>query len=93
MWSELDLEAMAAEEHARTGIRSAEETGQMVVMVRLELYNRGLACGPKALRRRLDERYALTPLPSERTIARILSGNGLTHGRTGFYDGEDTSAR
>jgi hypothetical protein len=91
MWSELDKESMATEEHAEAGVRSAEEIEQIVVMVRLELYNRGLGCGPKALRRRLDEHYRLTPLPSERTIARILSRQGLTYRHTGFYDGEDTS--
>jgi len=61
----------------------------MVVMVRLELYNRGLPCGPKALHRRLDEHYVLRPLPCERTIARTLSRNGLTHGRTGWYEGDE----
>jgi len=93
MWAELDLEAMAAKKDAGAGVPSAEEIEQIVVMVRLELYNRGLACGPKALRRRLGEHYAFTPLPSQRTIARILSRSGLTNGRTGFYDGEDTSVR
>lgn len=68
MWAELDLEARAAKKDAGAGVRSAEEIEQIVVMVRLELYNRGLACGPKALRRRLGEHYAFTPLPSQRTI-------------------------
>ena len=60
-----------------------------MVMVRLELYNRGLPCGPKALHGRLDVHEHLRPLPSERTIARMLARNGLTYGRTGWYEGED----
>ena len=89
MWSELDFEKMAAEEHAYAGVRSSDEVEDLVVAVRVERYNRGLQCGPKALRRRLAEHYSLTPLPSERTIARILSRNGLTHGRTGWDPGDD----
>lgn len=85
MWSQLDLEQVEAEENSYTGVRSAKEVEDLVVLVRLERYNRGLPCGPKALRQRLDEHYSLIPLPSERTIARILSRNGLTHGRTGWY--------
>lgn len=85
MWSQLDLEQMAAEENSYAEVRSAKEVEDLVVLVRLERYNRGLSCGPKALRQRLKEHYSLNPLPSERTIARILSRNGLTHGRTGWY--------
>ena len=62
---------------------------QIVVTVRLELYNQGLPCGPRALRRRLEKQEQLSPVPSERTIARILSRNGLTRGRTGWYEGEE----
>ena len=88
MWKDLDLKQMEREENAYAGLRPLEEVEQIVVMVRLELYNQGLPCGPKALRRRLDEHEALKPLPSERTIARILTRNGLTHGRTGYYESE-----
>ncbi len=63
-----------------------EEIEELVVLVRLELYNRSLHCGPKAIRKRLDEFYHVSPLPSERTIARILARNGLTHRRTGWYE-------
>ena len=66
-----------------------EQMEQIVVTVRLELYNRQLPCGPGALRKRLDEYEHIRPLPSERTIARILSRNGLTRGRTGWYEGEE----
>jgi hypothetical protein len=61
-----------------------EEIQEIVKMVRLELYNRGLFCGPKAIKERLEE-YDINSLPSERTIGRILSHHGLTHGRTGNY--------
>ena len=90
MWKDLDLEQMEREENAYAGIRPPEEVEQIVVTVRLELHNRGLPCGPKALRRRLDEHEVLRPLPSERTIARILARNGLTRGRTGQYEGEES---
>jgi len=88
MWKER-LEQMEREENASIGFRPPEEVEEIVVMVRLELYNRGLPCGPKALRKRLDEREVLRPLPSERTIARILARNGLTYGRTGWCIGDE----
>ena len=50
MWSELDLEQMEREENACAGARSPEEVEAVVTMVRLELYNSGQPCGPKALR-------------------------------------------
>ena len=81
VWKELDLEQMERDENAYADLRSSEEVEQIVVMVRMELYNQGLPCGPRALRRRLDEHEVLRPLPSERTIARILARNGLTCGR------------
>jgi hypothetical protein len=89
MFRDLDLQRMAEEANAFSSPRSADEVEQLVVMVRLELYNQGRPCGPAALRRRLDEHYHLKPLPSERTIARMLARNGLTHGRTGWYPGDD----
>ena len=88
MQKDLNLEQMEREENAYAGLRPPKEVEQIVVMVRLELYNRGLPCGPKALRRRLNAYEALKPLPSERTIARILARNGLTCGRTGWYEGD-----
>jgi hypothetical protein len=61
-----------------------EELQEIVKMVRLELYNRGLFCGPKAIKERLEE-YDINSLSSKRTIGRILSHHGLTHSRTGNY--------
>ena len=67
---------------------SKEGIEQIVVSTRLGLYNHGLPCGPNALRVTLAEQLPRVPLPSERTIARILARNGLTHARTGWYPGE-----
>ena len=66
--------------------RTKQQIKQCVMFVRLKLYNHDMPCGPKAVRKRLDAFYHIKPLPSERTIARIQSRNGLTHGRTGFYE-------
>jgi len=64
--------------------RTKEEIEECVIFVRLELYNRDLLCGPQAIRKKLEQYYVI-PLPSQRTIARILERNGLTHRRTGIY--------
>ena len=61
----------------------------IVRLVRLDLYGHGLSCGAKAIRRQLEEEYELEPLPSERTIGRILEALGLTYNRTGWYEWED----
>ncbi|MDA3788293.1 MAG: hypothetical protein PF503_07330 [Desulfobacula sp.] len=63
-----------------------QELEVAVVSVRLELYNRDRPCGPKPILKRLEEFHPLCSLPSERTIARILSQQGLTHRRTGWYE-------
>lgn len=91
MWKDLDLEQMEREENAYTDLRPPKEVEQIVVAVRLELYNQGLPCGPGVLHRRLDEYEVLRPLPSERTIYRILARNGLTCGRTGWYEGDQSA--
>jgi len=64
------------------------EIEEIIIMTRLDLYNRGLCCGAKAIKRKLDDYYHIVPLPSERTIGRILSRHCLTHRRTGFYEGD-----
>ena len=66
-------------------LRSKQEIKECATFVRLELYNRDVPCGAKAVRERLEKFYHVKPLPSERTIARILARHGLTHGRTGIY--------
>lgn len=57
---------------------------QSVSLVRLSLYNRGLFCGAQAIRWELED-LAVTPLPSLRTINRLLARNELIHRRTGRY--------
>ena len=89
MWGQLDLEKMAGEHNAYARSCTAEEVEQIVILARLELYNRGLPCGAVAVRKRLDQFYQLKALPSTRTIGRILARNGLTYGRTGWYKGEE----
>ena len=61
------------------------EIEEIIIMKRLELYNRGECCGAKAIKKKLEEEYQTDPSPSERTIGRILSKHCLTHRRTGFY--------
>lgn len=53
-------------------------------MVRLDLYNKGVFCGAQAIRWELDD-LGIRPLPSLRTINRILNRHELTHRRTGRY--------
>ena len=64
------------------------ETIDLITFVRLELYNRDRPCGSKAIADRLKQTYGLRVVPSPSVIARVLSENGLTHGRTGWYEGE-----
>lgn len=67
-------------------ISMKQEIEELVVFVRLELYNQDLFCGPKAIRKRLEEFYFLKPLLSESTIGRILAKRCLTYQRTSFYE-------
>lgn len=87
MWSEVDKEELARECCIPMPPSTKKEIEQIVVLVRLELYNHGLPCGPNAIQKRMNEHYHIHPLPSERTVARILSDNALTYGRTGCYHG------
>lgn len=63
------------------------EIEEIVTIVRLALYNHGQSCGPEAIRKEMKD-SDVKPIPSERTIARILAKQGLTHRRTGLYPGE-----
>ena len=67
---------------------SRAEIEQIIVLERLHLYNRGIPCGAKAIRKLLDQQ-GVRPLPSVSTIKRILSRNCLTYGRTGSYPGDE----
>jgi putative transposase len=68
--------------------RTKEEIEEEVVFVRLELYNRGLSCGPASIRKKMEE-YGEVKIPSERTISRIMARQGLTYQRTGWYEGDE----
>lgn len=65
--------------------RTPEEMEQIVIMIRLDLYNQDLPCGAKAIRKQLEDDCE-RPLPSLSTINRILHRNSLTHRRTGHYN-------
>jgi transposase InsO family protein len=64
--------------------RTSAEVEELVKLVRLRLYNTGLFCGAQAIQWELDD-LGVRPLPSVRSINRILSRHGLTHRRTGRY--------
>jgi len=65
--------------------RTAREIEEIVKLTRLSLYNQGLFCGAQAILWELEEQN-VQPLPSVRTINRILSRHHLTHRRTGRYE-------
>ncbi|HPM22137.1 MAG TPA: integrase core domain-containing protein [Thermotogota bacterium] len=69
----------------QTPSRTPDEIVEIVKFVRLELYNQGVFCGAQAIRWRMEE-LQVQPLPSLRTIARILVRHSLTHRRTGRYE-------
>jgi len=65
--------------------RTSVEIEEIVKHVRLQLYNRDEFCGAQAIRWQLEDEK-VQPLPSIRTIGRILAREGLTHRRTGHYE-------
>ncbi len=67
----------------QAGLTPAEGV-EAVTLVRLSLYNQGVLCGAQNIRWELAE-LSVTPLPSIRTINRILARAELTHRRTGRY--------
>jgi hypothetical protein len=71
-------------------LRSKTEIVEIVGLIRLELYNQGLLCGPREIRKKMNE-SVVRPLPSEGTISRILRRQGLTNKRTGWYPGESVN--
>jgi transposase InsO family protein len=68
---------------------TSAEVVEAVSLVRLSLYNHGLLCGAQNIRWELEE-LSVAPLPSVRTINRILAREGLTHRRTGRYTPKGT---
>lgn len=69
---------------------TSTEIIEIVKMVRLNLYNQDLFCGAQAIHWEMEELGA-APLPSIRTINRILSQHSLTHRRTGKYEAKGTA--
>lgn len=69
--------------------RTSNEIEQIVKTVRLNLYNKDLFCGTQAILWELED-YGVQPLPSLRTINRILVRNDLTHRKTGRYEAKGT---
>jgi len=82
------------EDHSRRPLsiplHTSVEVEQIVKMVRLNLYNLDLFCGAQAIHWEMEE-LGVRPLPSIRTINRILSRNDLTHRRTGKYEAKGTA--
>jgi hypothetical protein len=60
------------------------EIEEIVAMVRLNRYNRGRTHGANAILQEMKS-MGVHPLPSHRSVARILTHLGLTHDRTGLY--------
>lgn len=69
--------------------RTPAEIQEIVKMVRLNLYNQDLFCGAQAILWEMED-IGAKPLPSLRTINRILTKNELTHRRTGKYEAKGT---
>ena len=65
-------------------IKTKTEIEEIVKTIRLSLYNRNLFCGAQAIQWELED-LDISPIPSVRTINRILHRNDLTHRRTGKY--------
>jgi len=64
--------------------RTPAEIEKIVELVRWSLYNKALFCGSQAIRWEMED-MNIQPLPSIRTIGRILHRRELTHRRTGRY--------
>lgn len=82
------------EDHSRRPLamptRTASEIEEIVKMIRLNLYNKDLFCGAQAILWEMED-LGVDPLPSVRTINRILARNDLTHKRTGRYEAKGTT--
>jgi len=74
---------------ANVANRTPAEIEEIVKLVRLNLYNQDLFCGAQAIQWELED-LGISPLPSLRTINRILRRNDLTHRRTGKYEAKGT---
>lgn len=70
-------------------LRTPPEIEQIVELVRLSLHNKNVFCGSAAIRWEMED-MDVQPLPSLRTIDRILHRRGLTNRRTGRYEAKGT---
>ncbi len=88
-----DEESSWCEDRSRrphaTPNHTPDEIEEIVKMVRLNLYNKDLFCGAQAILWEMED-LGVKPLPSARTINRILARNELTHRRTGKYEAKGT---
>lgn len=66
------------------------ETIEIVKFIRLDLYNHDLFFGAQAIQWEMEDQ-GLKPIPSVRTINRILSRYSLTNRRTGKYESKGTA--
>jgi len=73
-----------------TPTHTPSEIIEIVKMVRLNLYNQDLFCGAQAILWEMED-LGVKPLPSIRTINRILARGELTHRRTGKYEAKGTA--
>jgi len=64
--------------------RSKKDIKEIVIFVRLDMYNSLVLYGAKAIKEKMES-MDVEPLPSISTINRILRDNCLTHQRTGYY--------
>jgi len=64
-----------------------EQTILRITFIRLDLYNSGKNCGPKAIQREMHS-LEIDNVPSVPTIGRVLRAQYLTHGSTGYYPGD-----
>ncbi len=82
------------EDHSRRPQKASNHTPfeieEIVKMIRLNLYNQDLFCGAPAILWEMED-LGVEPLPSTRTINRILARNNLTHRRTGRYEPKGTA--
>lgn len=93
MPSELEMQSYTEQRWGSVPWGSAQPIEESIVSVRLELYNGARPCGAAAIRYKLEEFYPSGPLPSTRTINRILHRHGLTNARTGWYKGDGPEQR
>ena len=73
-----------------TPTHTPTEIIEIVKMIRLKLYNQDLFCGAQAIQWEMEDLGA-KPLPSIRTINRLLAKSELTHRRTGKYEAKGTA--